>query len=301
MNRPVLVWLTLSLIWGSTWLFIKIGLGVLPPFTYAGLRFLIATTLLWAVAWWRGCALPRRQDWPLLVFTGVLSFAVNYGLVFWGQRHIASGLAAVLQAMIPAFAMFFAHYWLPGEPITKRKLAGVALGLFGTGVIFYHQLTLASSAALAGSLAVLLSTITASSSGVLVKKYFPHLAPEVLAASQTSCGVLPLLLAGAVTEGNPLKLHWTVAAFGSLLYLAVIGSACAFLLFYWLVQQMEVTKVMLISLVTPVLALLLGHLTLHEQLNGRLGVGSAAIIAGVGLILVQRSSAPLPLKSHGHD
>ena len=301
MNRPVLVWLTLSLIWGSTWLFIKIGLNVLPPFTYAGLRFLIATILLWAVAWWRRRPLPRRQDLPMLIFTGVLSFAVNYGLVFWGQRQIASGLAAVLQAMIPAFAMFFAHYWLPGEPITRRKLAGVAIGLCGTGIIFYNQLTLAGSAALAGSLAVLTSTITASLSSVLVKKHFQHLAPEVLAASQTSCGVLPLLLAGMLVEGNPLTIRWTAAAVGSLLYLSLIGSACAFLLFYWLVQQMEVTKVMLISLVTPVLALLLGNLTLHEQINGRLAIGSAAILAGVSLILMQRGAAPLPHKAHGHD
>jgi drug/metabolite transporter (DMT)-like permease len=139
--------------------------------------------------------------------------------------------------------------------------------------------------------ALLLSAVTASSSGVLVKKYFQHLEPEVLAAAQTSCGVLPLLALGTLLEGNPLALRWTWPAVGSLLYLAVIGSACAFLLFFWLVKRMEVTKVMLISLVTPVLALLLGNLALHEPITWRLGVGSAAIIAGIGLILVQRAPA----------
>jgi drug/metabolite transporter (DMT)-like permease len=301
MNQPVLVWLVLSLIWGSTWLFIKIGLDVLPPFTYAGLRFLIAAPLLWALAWWRGRAWPRRQDWPMLIFAGVLTFAVNYGLVFWGETRISSGLAAVLQAMVPAFAMFFAHYLLPGEPITARKLAGVALGLLGMGVIFYNQLTLAGAAALSGSLAIFLSALTASFSGILVKKYFQHLAPEVLAASQTSCGVLPLLLLGLWLEGNPLALRWTGRAVGALLYLALIGSACAFLLFYWLVKRMEVTKVMLISLVTPVFALLLGHWTLNEQINWRLGVGSAAIIAGVGLILVQPAPVQISHQSHAQD
>jgi drug/metabolite transporter (DMT)-like permease len=301
MNQPLVVWLVLSLIWGSTWLFIKIGLHDLPPFTYAGLRFLIAAPVLWGVAWWRGGQLPRRQDWPKLAFTGLLSFALNYGLIFWGQQRIGSGLAAVLQAMIPAFAMFFAHFLLPGEPITPRKLGGVALGLLGTGVIFYNQLTLAGAAALAGSVAIFLSTLTASFSSVLVKKDFQHLAPEVLAASQTSCGVIPLLAAGWLFEGNPFSLHWTWAAVSSLIYLALVGSALAFLLFYWLVQQMEVTKVMLISLVTPVLALLLGHLTLNEQITWRIGLGSLAIIAGVGLILVQRVPAQFPQKRHAHD
>ncbi len=292
MNQAFLVWLLLGLIWGSTWLFIKIGLNDLPPFTYAGLRFLIAGSLLWAFALLRRRALPKRSDWPMLMLTGTLAFAVNYGLIFWGETRISSGLAAVLQAMIPAFAMFFAHWLLPGEPITPRKLGGVALGLAGMALIFYNQLSFAAGgaggAALAGSVALFCSTLTASFSGVLVKKYFQHLAPEVLAASQTSCGIVPLLAAGWLLEGNPLNIQWTRAAIGSLLYLSLIGSTLAFLLFYWLVQQMDITKVMLISLVTPVLALLLGWATLHEELSWRVLAGSAAIIAGIALILVQR-------------
>ena len=293
MNQAYLVWLLLGVIWGSTWLFIKIGLQDLPPFTYAGLRFLIAGSVLWGVVWLRRSPFPRRSDWPKLMFTGTLAFAVNYGLIFWGETRISSGLAAVLQAMIPAFAMFFAHWLLPGELITPRKLGGVALGLAGTALIFYNQLSLPGSGALAGCAALFCSSLTASFTGVLVKKYFQHLAPDMLAASQTSCGILPLLLAGWWFEGNPLEIHWTRAALGSLLYLSLIGSALAFLLFYWLVQRMEITKVMLISLVTPVLALLLGWATLHEALSWRVLVGSAAIIAGVGLILVQRTPRPL--------
>lgn len=288
MNQAYIVWLMLGVIWGSTWLFIKIGLNDLPPFTYAGLRFLIAGALLWAIVLLRKRSLPKRGDWPMLVLTGTLSFALNYGLVFWGETRISSGLAAVLQAMIPAFAMFFAHWLLPGEPITPRKLGGVALGLTGTALIFYNQLNFAGSAALAGCLALFCSTLTASLSSVLVKKHFQHLKPEVLAASQTSCGIVPLLAAGWLLEGSPFNLHWTRAAIGSLLYLSLIGSALAFLLFFWLVQQMDVTKVLLISLVTPVLALLLGWATLHEELSWRVLLGSAAIIAGVALILVQR-------------
>ena len=110
------VWLLLCLIWGSTWLFIKLGLDDLPPFTFAGIRFVIASAILFAIIKARRLTLPRtRADWILLAVTGVLSFSLNYGLLFWGEQYISSGLAALLQATIPAFGFVFAHVYLPGE------------------------------------------------------------------------------------------------------------------------------------------------------------------------------------------
>src|SRR5213075_2391999 len=114
-----LVWLVLCGIWGSTWLFIKLGLANLPPFTFAGIRFVIAFTIIVALIRIRRLALPRaRADWLLLAVTGILSFGLNYGLVFWGEQYISSGLAALLQSMLPAFGLIIAHYYLPGEPMS---------------------------------------------------------------------------------------------------------------------------------------------------------------------------------------
>src|SRR6185369_722550 len=94
-----LVWLVLCGIWGSTWLFIKLGLEDLPPFTFAAIRFIIALAIVFSIIRIRGFALPRaREDWILLAVTGILSFGFNYGLVFWGEQYITSGLAALLQA-----------------------------------------------------------------------------------------------------------------------------------------------------------------------------------------------------------
>src|SRR6266508_4121325 len=99
-----LVWFLLCGIWGSTWLFIKLGLADLPPITFAGIRFLIAATILFCLIAVRRLSLPRnRGDWILLAVTGVLAFSLNYGLLFWGEQHISSGLASLLQATIPAF------------------------------------------------------------------------------------------------------------------------------------------------------------------------------------------------------
>src|SRR5213079_654213 len=109
-----LVWLILCGIWGSTWLFIKMGLADLPPFTFAGIRFVIACTILLSVIRIRRIQLPKaRADWILLAITGILAFGLNYGLLFWGEQYISSGLAALLQATIPAFGLVIAHLYLP--------------------------------------------------------------------------------------------------------------------------------------------------------------------------------------------
>ena len=132
-----LVWLILCCIWGSTWLFIKIGLDDLPPLTFAGIRFVIASAILFAIVAARKLSLPRlKSDWKLLALTGVLSFSCNYGLIFWGEQHISSGLAALLQATIPAFGLIIAHFYLPGERMTPRKVVGVVLGILGVAVVF---------------------------------------------------------------------------------------------------------------------------------------------------------------------
>src|SRR3977135_940292 len=164
------VWLLLCLIWGSTWLFIKLGLNDLPPFTFAGIRFVIASAILFAIIKARRLSLPRaRADWSLLAVTGVLSFSFNYGLVFWGEQYVSSGLAALLQATLPAFGLIIAHYYLPGERMTLPKIGEVMMGVIGVGVIFSNQLQVSGPDAVWGGAALVLSAFCAAYANVLVK------------------------------------------------------------------------------------------------------------------------------------
>src|SRR5436190_7104854 len=281
-----LVWLLLSLIWGSTWLFIKLGLEDLPPLTFAGIRFLIASLILLALLKIRGQSLPKsRRDWMLLATVGVMAFSLNYGLLFWGEQYISSGLAALLQATAPAFGLVIAHFYLPGEKMTALKIVGVLIGVVGVGVIFSSQLSIAGPQALAGGLALLLSAVFVAYSNVIVKAYCRHLEPTVLAAGQMVCGLVLLLLIGIPLEGNPLKFHWTPMALVALLYLAIVGSVIAFILYYWLMKNMDVTKTLLIALVTPVVAVTLGMIVLKETLEWRTLAGGMMIISGIGLIV----------------
>ncbi len=283
------VWLILCGIWGSTWLFIKLGLNDLPPLTFAGIRFLFAFLILASVILARGTRWPRsRSDWLIIAIVGFLQFTLNYGLVFWGEQHISSGLAAVLQSTFPAFGLVIAHLYLPYERMTPAKVAGVLLGVIGVAVIFSNQLAIAGRLALFGSVALVLSAFCGSYGNVLVKAYGSKTDPLVTAAGQMLCGFPPLLLLGVATEGNPLRLHWTPMAVLSLAYLVIVGSVIAFGLYYWLVQRMDVTNTMLIGLVTPVVAVLLGILVLHERPNWRILAGAACIISGIGLIVLRK-------------
>src|ERR1043165_4753514 len=204
------VWLVLCGIWGSTWLFIKLGLEDLPPLTFAGIRFVISCAIIFTIIRVRGLELPRaRADWLLLAVTGIMSFGFNYGLVFWGEQHISSGLAALLQATLPAFGLVFAHFHLPGERLSWAKIGGVVIGVCGVAVVFSNQLAVAGRQALAGCVALLLSSNFVAYSNVLVKKHGKSLNPAIMAFGQMLFGLLLLLVAGITLEGNPLRFHWT--------------------------------------------------------------------------------------------
>lgn len=298
MNLNLAVWLLLCLIWGSTWIFIKLGLDDWPPFTFAAMRFLLASVILWLIVLARRDSLPRtRRDWMLIAWLGVSSFALNYGLVFWGENRISSGLTAVLQSTIPAFGLIAAHFMLPNERITAAKMVGVALGIVGVAVIFADQMNIAGTSALWGCAAIIVSALVVAYTNVVVKLRCGHLPLAPTVAGQMTFGMIPLFVIGWFSEGSPMNLHWTPVAAGSLVYLAVVGSVTAFLLYYWLVKRVDVTKTMLISLVTPVIALLIGWLVRGEGLSWRLAIGSAAIISGISLIVVRRRTETVAMKS----
>jgi drug/metabolite transporter (DMT)-like permease len=292
------VFLLLCCIWGSTWMFIKLGLRDLPPVSFAAARFLLATLILSGVVFARRAKLPRgRGEWWLLAQTGVLVFSLNYGLVFWGEQHISSGLTALLQATIPVFGMLIAHAYLPGERLTARKLAGALLGVAGVGVIFSNQLTSEGALALWGSAAVVAGAVCMAWANVLVKAKGARLDPAVLAAGQMACGLVPLAAAALLWEGNPFELRWTALAVVCLLYLTLVGSVAAFLLFYWLVRRVDVTKTMLIALVTPLAAVLLGVVALGERPEWRTLAGGALIISGIALVVLRSSVARVDLNT----
>src|SRR4051812_268149 len=296
--KIVAAYVTLCVVWSSTWLAIKVGLADLPPISFAAFRFLIAVLVLAQVSVGRVRLLPRtRADWLLLGFTGVLMFSVNYGLLFWGELHVSSGLAAVLQAMIVIFGMFFAHLLLPSEPLRWQRVAGALLAGAGVALICGRLLEHGGVLALWGGLGVVIGGAGAAFSNVLLKRRALDLAPAMIAAWQMIFGTIPLLLLGLIFEGNPLRFHWTPLAIFCLLYLAIIGSALTFLLLYWLLPRIPVNNLQTISLITPPGAIAIGWLLGGETFSLWSLVGGALVLAGVWMISRKGEAVKVPAET----
>ena len=278
-------WLTLCIVWSSTWLAIKIGLRDLPPVSFVAIRFLVAIIVLTAVSAGRVPLLPRyRADYVVLAFTGILMFALNYTLLFWGELYVSSGLAAVLQATIPIFGMIFAHWMLPDEPLRLQKLMGALFALGGVALICMRLLSFSGVLAFWGGIGISLGGAGAAFSNVVLKKRAIQIAPAMLAAWQMIFGVIPLFILGFAVDGNPTHFHWSTMSIFCVLYLAIIGSSLTFLLLYWLLPRMTVTNLQTISLITPPGAVMLGWALGGEKFPLWSLLGAAVVLVGVWMI-----------------
>jgi drug/metabolite transporter (DMT)-like permease len=290
----IAAFVALCIIWSSTWLAIKLGLRDLPPISFVAIRFIIAVVVLLAISVGRVPLLPRdRGDFKLLAWTGVLMFAINYALLFWAELYVSSGLSAVLQATIPIFGMVFAHYIIPSEPLRAARIAGAVLAIGGVAVICSRLLDFGGLLAFWGGVAIVFGAAGAAFSNVLLKARSIRLAPAMIAAWQMIFGLVPLVVIGLMVEGNPFHFHWTGRATFCLFYLAIPGSAFAFLLLYWLLPRMSVTNLQTISFITPPGAVAFGWLLGGEIFSLWSFAGGALIMAGVYMIFRKARRAEL--------
>jgi len=288
----ILVWLLLCLIWGTTWIFIKVGLRDLPPIGFASVRFLLAAVIVFVIIRVRKIPLPSgSREWRLIALTGILQFGLNYSAVFWGEQYITPGLAAVLQAMITVFGLVLSWFFLPNEPVTKIKIVAVCLGIIGVAVIFNEQLHINSTYAFYGCAAIVIGSYCAAQASILVKARGGDIHPAGMLFAQMVCGLPFIVGYSLAAEGNPVNFHWTLSAVLSVIYLTLFGTIAAFWLYYWLLSRIESTKAMMISLVTPLIAVVIDAVFLGEHLPPQTLLGGTLILASIGLIVFRRRSA----------
>ena len=286
----ILIWLILCLIWGTTWIFIKIGLEDLPPIGFAAARFILAVIILAFIIRLQKIPLPQTaSEWKLICLTGILQFSVNYSTVFWSEQYISSGLAAVLQSMILIFGLILAWIFLPNERITKIKVFAVLLGIVGVAVIFLEQLQVNNIMAFAGCVAIVIGSYAAAQASILIKSKGGSFHPAGLVFGQMICGLPFIIIYSLIQEGNPLDYRWTWRAVICVVYLTVVGTIAAFWLYYWLLGKVESTKAMMISLVTPLIAVVIGAVVLGEILPAQTFFGGILILASIGLIVFRKS------------
>jgi len=292
---PSVVFATLCFIWGSSWLAIKVGLDFLPPFLFAGVRFAVASLFLMFLVPLLHARIPKdRSSWTVMIFLGIFQITLVYGLVFWGEQYISSGLTAVLSATLPLFVVVFAHVSIKAEPITRRKVLGVIVAFMGVAAIFWRDLASAQVStiqfSLLGSLAIVGSAASGAVGNVVAKKYAGGIDPSANVLIQSVVGAVSLLFVGMVTEqGSVLRLVPTVIA--AVLYLGVVGSALAFVGWYWLLTKTTATNSSLVLFVTPIVALALGWLVLQEAVEPVVALGTFLILSGVYLTVMQGKQA----------
>jgi drug/metabolite transporter (DMT)-like permease len=284
-RRPLLIFLALvvvCLIWGSTWLVIRINLKDFPPFRGAALRFLLAAALIGLSAGRRRLpSVQRPSTWYWLVLSMVL-IAVPYSAVYWGEQFVSSGLTAVLFATYPQFVALLAHSGVRGERLTPWLVIGLMSGMAGVTVLFWGELGGSAPGSVTGGLLILLSALSSATGTVMLKRRLAHLDPLLINLRPMLYGGIILMALSLATEsGTPWS--WNLRGIGSLLYLAIFGSAVAFSLYCWLMRTLPVSRLSFIVYVTPLIALVLGALVENEPLTWRLLLGTALIISGIAI------------------
>lgn len=288
MNRhwPLIVIILLALIWGSTWLGIKIGLDFFPPFLCAGFRFLSAYAFLRVWMWMQNHTF--RSDagtWRIMGFLGIQQ-ALIYGLVFWGEQYIDSGISAVLFSTMPFFVLLFSLLMFSGQQIYASQLFGIVMSIAGTVMIYDPDLTTQPDFA-KGFSAILLSAVISSFMAVYIKRYAGNIPPVKNTAVQMGVAGLLLTGIGMLTE-NPEEIRWSWKGIAAVLYLGVIGSAVAFALYMWVIKKVTPLSASVIPLLTPLVALLVGWLVLQEQITLSMTIGSGLVLTGVFFLSAER-------------
>lgn len=288
----------LILIWGTTWAAIRISLEGIPPITGVALRFAIAAAVLLTLVPAFGVKLGRSpMERRLWLVNGMLTFAVPYGVLYWAEQWVPSGLASVLFATYPLLVALIAHFLLPGEPLTLPKITGVLIGFAGLAVIFSEDFRALGGSRVATAAAILLiSPLCAAFGSVIVKRWGEGVHPLSMAAMPMAFTAVVMGVVSRIAEPGR-EVTFGAAPVLALFYLALLGSALPFTLYFWLLKHQTATAMSLINYAIPVIAVAIGTLFLDEPFTLRIVIGAALVLVGVAMALRKGSGKPAGVKS----
>ncbi|MBD2747310.1 DMT family transporter [Microvirga sp. BT688] len=278
--------IALSVVWGGSFLFVGIAVRELPALTIVASRVLMGAAALLIVLRILGLHLPRtRQAWGAFLGMSILNNVIPFTLIVWGQSHIASGLASILNATTPLFTVIVAHYLTEDERLTPQKFAGVLVGFAGVAVMIGAAAMAAWDASILAQLAVLGAALSYGFSGVFGRRFKTMGIPPLATAAGQVTVSSGLLVPVALIVDQP----WTLSvpsteALLSMVALGLVSTAFAYLIFFRLLARAGATNVGLVTFLIPVSAILLGVLVLGETLAPRHIAGMALIAAGLILI-----------------
>lgn len=276
-----LAYSALCVIWGSTWIAIRFGLESLTPMFSAGVRFSLASIIVFALM--RIKNIPLQTDKVsvrLYLLMGFFSFVIPFGLVYWAQQFIPSGMAAVLFAVYPFWVVIFSYIRMPAEFIGFYKIFGTILGFSGIVIIFSDSFAGDITNYLIGMFAVVLSGTMQAWIAVSIKKFGKELHPlSMNFVPMVIAGVSMLVIAFLTEDLSVIRINENAVL--SILYLALFGSVVTFTSFYWLIKHVNLVILSLIAFITPIVALVLGYFIYREVLSSKHLIGAALVLTGV--------------------
>jgi drug/metabolite transporter (DMT)-like permease len=282
--KILLAFAIIYLVWGSTFLAIRVGVREMPPFLMAGLRFFAAGVILYA--WMRatGIPTPTSRQWVGATLLGMVIFVLDYGCLFWAEQRVPSGIAAVILASIPVFMTLLEIIFLRTQRLTYRLGAALVIGIAGVAVLMNHSFSLGEVPIdRKGATALIIAAFSWSVAAILTRRIpLPDSKPMSAAAQMLMGGAQLLALAalsGEFAEFHPHEVSRT--AWFALFYLITAGSIAAFTAYVWLLHYESPTRVGTYAYVNPVVAVLLGYFVGGEALGRRTLLGALLILASV--------------------
>ena len=277
------LFLALGLMWGSSYLFIKIAVDDFGTFTLVALRLAIGAALLWTVLRLRGLPLPRdRRLYGHLFVMGLINITIPFLLITWAERSVESSLAAVLTSMVPLFTVVLAPLFIHDEPLRINAVVGLAVGFLGVVVLTSRELG-GTGASLLADLALVGAALSYGAGAVYSRRNVRGVAPLIPAVFQVTFAFL-VSGASALLLERPWTARPDLASVLSILWLGLVGSGLAYVAFFRLLSRWGATRTTLVAYVLPVVGIVLGFLVLQEPLDGRIILGTALVIAGIGLV-----------------
>ena len=274
-------YILITLLWGSTWLAIRVGLDSLTPMFAVGLRFFIASFFVFIVM---KISKVKLQTDPLSIklylFLAFFSFIIPFTMVYWGEQFVPSGLTSIIFAVFPLFVILFSWLMIPNEHVGIYKLIGVLIGFIGIIIIFWKDMSLDLSENSLGMIAILVSAIIQGLVAVVIKKHGNKLNPLSMNFVPLLISGIVLIPAGLIFEDSS-SLVFDVKAISSILYLAFFGTVITFTTYYWLMQKINVVILSLSTFITPIIALILGIVFLSEKFDTNHIWGSSLVLMGI--------------------
>ncbi|MDQ2950757.1 MAG: DMT family transporter [Chloroflexota bacterium] len=278
-----LTFLALGLIWGSSYLFIKLAVNDFGTFTLVALRLAIGAALLWVVLWRIGQRIPPRgRIYGHLFVMGLINITVPFILITWAEQHTSSSIAAVLTSLVPLFSSIFAPLFIHDEPLRLNAIVGLVVGFLGVVVLTSRELG-GVSFDLMSDLALVGAAVSYGAGAVYARRNVRGLPPMVPATFQVTFAFLVSAVVALVLE-HPWDARPSAVAIGSIVWLGLLGSGFAYIAFFRLLAHWGAVRTTLVAYLIPVVGIALGWIVLQEPVDGRLLIGTGLVIAGVALV-----------------